>query len=390
MNLLRELSAAAVERTETTFSRYMDQIFPWDNRMTALIGPRGVGKTTLMLQHIKKHLQQKDTLYTSAESVYFGNHTLFDTAMQFSKLGGRHLFIDEVHKYKGWSTELKMIYDNLPDLQVVFTGSSVLDIYKGTADLSRRILIYEMQGMSFREYLNMSLGAELPVYTFEQIINNEIKLPQDIKPPLVLFKEYIRKGYYPFYREQGYEIRLNQIVNMTLETDIPIYANYTVSVSKKLKQLMQIIADSVPFKPNYSALAEMIKADRNNLSDYFNLMERAGLIAQLHEPTQGIRALGKVDKVYLDNPNLSYALSIAQPEMGNLRETFFYNQMRVNHIVTNSKISDFQIDGKTFEVGGRNKGQKQIATAEEGYVVKDDIEYGFGNILPLWAFGFNY
>lgn len=390
MNLLRELSAAAVERTETTFSRYMDQIFPWDNRMTALIGPRGVGKTTLMLQHIKKHLQQKDTLYTSAESVYFGNHTLFDTAMQFSKLGGRHLFIDEVHKYKGWSTELKMIYDNLPDLQVVFTGSSVLDIYKGTADLSRRILIYEMQGMSFREYLNMSLGAELPVYTFEQIINNEIKLPQDIKHPLVLFKEYIRKGYYPFYREQGYEIRLNQIVNMTLETDIPIYANYTVSVSKKLKQLMQIIADSVPFKPNYSTLAEMIKADRNNLSDYFNLMERAGLIAQLHEPTQGIRALGKVDKVYLDNPNLSYALSIAQPEMGNLRETFFYNQMRVNHIVTNSKISDFQIDGKTFEVGGRNKGQKQIATAEEGYVVKDDIEYGFGNILPLWTFGFNY
>ncbi len=390
MNLLKELSAAAIERTETTFSRYMNEIFPWNNRMTALIGPRGVGKTTLLLQHIKKHLSQTDTLYVSAESIYFGNHSLFETAMQFNKLGGHHLFIDEVHKYKGWSTELKMMYDNLPDLQVIFTGSSVLDIYKGTSDLSRRALIYQMQGMSFREYLNMSLGLHLPVYTLEQIIANEVKLPAEVKHPLSLFREYLRKGYYPFYAQEGYELRLNQIVNMTLESDIPIYANYSVSVSKKLKQLMQIIADSVPFKPNYSALADMIKADRNNLSDYFHLMERAGLIAQLHEPTQGIRALGKVDKVYLDNTNLSYALSVNQPETGNLRETFFHNQMRVNHNITNSPVSDFQIAGRTFEVGGKNKGQKQIASATEGYVVKDDIEYGYGNVIPLWAFGFNY
>ncbi len=358
--------------------------------MTALVGPRGVGKTTLLLQYIKLNLQTKDTLYVNAESIYFASQTLFETAMKFSQLGGKHLFVDEIHKYKGWATELKMIYDNLPSLQVVFTGSSVLDIYKGTADLSRRVLVYRMQGLSFREYLGMRLGISIPVYTLAQITGNEVVLPEEVGNPLALFKDYLSDGYYPFSKDEGFRMRLNQVVSMTLETDIPQYANYSVMVSRKLKELMQVIADSVPFKPNMSTLATTIKVDRNNLPDYFELMERAGLIALLHEATKGVRGLGKVEKVYLDNTNLSFALSSSAPVVGNLRETFFFNQMRVNHTVFNSPISDFQIEDKTFEIGGKKKGQKQIADAEQGYVVRDDIETGIGNVIPLWAFGMNY
>ena len=390
MELLKQLSDNLIKHTDTRYLRYMYHKIPWGNRMTALVGPRGVGKTTLLLQYIKLNLRMNDTLYVSAEAVYFANHTLFDTAMKFCQMGGKHLFIDEVHKYKGWATELKMIYDNLLDLQVVVAGSSVLDIYKGTADLSRRVLVYQMQGLSFREYIGMRLGVDIPAYTLEQITSNEATLPDTVEKPLALFHDYLREGYYPFSGDEGYRMRLNQTVSMTLETDIPQYANYSVMVSRKLKELMQVIADSVPFKPNMTTLATTIKADRNNLPDYFELMERAGLIAQLHEATKGVRGLGKVDKVYLDNTNLSFSLSSSTPDIGNLRETFFLNQMRMNHAVFNSPLSDFQIDGKTFEVGGKKKGQKQIAEAEEGYVVKDDIETGYGNVIPLWAFGLNY
>ncbi len=390
MELLKQLSDNLIKRTDTRYLRYMYHQIPWTNRMTALVGPRGVGKTTLLLQYIKLNLQMKDTLYVSAESIYFASHTIFETAMKFSQLGGKHLFIDEIHKYKRWATELKMIYDNLPGLQVVFTGSSVLDIYKGTADLSRRALVYTMQGLSFREYIGMEKGIDIPAYTLEQIIHNEVELPTEIEHPLALFNDYLHQGYYPFYKDEGYRMRLNQVVSMTLETDIPQYANYTVMVSRKLKELMQVIADSVPFKPNMSTISSTIKVDRNNLPDYFELMDHAGLIAQLHESTGGVRGLGKVEKVYLDNTNLSFALSSSTPDIGNQRETFFFNQMRVNHTVFNSPISDFLIDGKTFEVGGKKKGKKQIAEAKEGYVVKDDIETGIGNVIPLWAFGMNY
>lgn len=326
----------------------------------------------------------------SAESVYFASHTLFDTAFQFAQFGGKHLFIDEVHKYKGWATELKMIYDNLPDLHVVFTGSSVLDIYKGSSDLSRRALVYSMQGLSFREFLNMELGCDLPVYSLEQILSGKVDVLSVIGHPLPLFADYLQHGYYPFYKEMGFGMRLNQMVSMVLEADIPQYANYSVTVSRKLKELMQVVADNVPFKPNMTTIATSIKVDRNNLPDYLDLMNRAGLIAILREATKGVRSLGKVDKLYLDNTNLVFALSSDTPEIGNIRETFFFNQMRLNHTVTNSPVSDFLIEGKTFEIGGKNKGQKQLEGATEGYVAKDDIETGFGNILPLWTFGFNY
>lgn len=390
MERLKQISDALIRRTDTQFLRYMYDRIPWDNRMTAIVGPRGVGKTTMLLQYAKQNLNPSETIYVSAESVIFASNSLYDLATKFTQLGGKHLLIDEIHKYENWAQELKMVYDNLPDLHIIFTGSSILDIYKGAADLSRRVLLFNMQGLSFREYLNMEHGTNIPVYTLQQILNHEVRLPDSIEHPLVPFAEYLRHGYYPFSHDPGYELRLNQIVSMTLETDIPQYANYTVAVSRKLKDLMQVIADSVPFKPNLSTLATVIKADRNKLPDYLELMDRAGLIAQLREHTQGIRRLGKVEKIYLDNTNLANALASTNPDIGNLRETFFLNQTRVNHTVSNSPISDFLIEGKTFEIGGRKKGQKQIESADEGYIVKDDIETGFGNIVPLWMFGMQY
>ncbi len=390
MERLKQISDALIRRTDTQFLRYMYDHIPWDNRMTAIVGPRGVGKTTMLLQYAKLNLNPSETIYVSAESVIFASNSLYDLATKFTQLGGKHLLIDEIHKYENWAQELKMVYDNLPDLHIIFTGSSILDIYKGAADLSRRVLLFNMQGLSFREYLNMEHGADIPVYTLQQILNHEVRLPDSIEHPLVPFTEYLRHGYYPFSHDPGYELRLNQIVSMTLETDIPQYANYTVAVSRKLKDLMQVIADSVPFKPNLSTLATVIKADRNKLPDYLELMDRAGLIAQLREHTQGIRRLGKVEKIYLDNTNLANALASTNPDIGNLRETFFLNQTRVNHTVSNSPISDFLIEGKTFEIGGRKKGQKQIESADEGYIVKDDIETGFGNVVPLWMFGMQY
>ena len=390
MERLKQISDALIRRTDTQFLRYMYDRIPWDNRMTAIVGPRGVGKTTMLLQYAKLNLNPSETIYVSAESVIFASNSLYDLATKFTQLGGKHLLIDEIHKYENWAQELKMVYDNLPDLHIIFTGSSILDIYKGTADLSRRVLLFNMQGLSFREYLNMEHGTNIPVYTLQQILNHEVRLPDSIEHPLVPFAEYLRHGYYPFSHDPGYELRLNQIVSMTLETDIPQYVNYTVAVSRKLKDLMQVIADSVPFKPNLSTLATVIKADRNKLPDYLELMDRAGLIAQLREHTQGIRRLGKVEKIYLDNTNLANALASTNPDIGNLRETFFLNQTRVTHTVSNSPISNFLIEGKTFEIGGRKKGQKQIESADEGYIVKDDIETGFGNVVPLWMFGMQY
>lgn len=390
MQLLYELSQAAIEQVDTTFVRYMDAILPWENRLTALIGPRGVGKTTLILQHIKNSPQRNRMLYVSAETVYFSENKLFNTAMDFHKNGGIYLFIDEIHKYKGWALELKMIYDNFPKLKVFFTGSSVLDIYSGTADLSRRALVYYMHGMSFREYLNKELNISVPTFTLEQVLQGNVSITERVEYPLVHFKEYLQRGFYPFSTEKGYFLRLNQIVAMTIENDIPTYANVSLGVANKLKHLLQIITDSVPFKPNHSKIAEMIGIDRKQIVGYFNLMERAGLIMQLRDNTKGIRALGKVNKMYLDNTNLLYALSNSTPNVGNMRETFFMNQLRVSHSPFASSVSDFEIDGKTFEIGGKSKGQSQIKDVAEGYVVRDDIEQGFANTLPLWHFGLLY
>ncbi len=378
-----------LKQTTSAFHRYMYDKISWTSRMFGLVGPRGVGKSTIVLQYIKENRAFRKMFYLSADHLYFSTQTLFDTVEQFVKEGGEQIFIDEIHKYANWSRELKQIYDSFPELKVGFTGSSVLDIYKGQADLSRRAPIFLMQGLSFREYLRLFHQTEVPVYSLDEILSQQARI-DSISHPLPLFKEYLQKGYYPFSGESDFEIRLRQVLNQTMEVDIPQYANMNASTGRKLKILLSVIAKSVPFKPVMDALATVVGVSRNVLPDYLLYMEQAGMIGQLRDDTGGIRGVGKVEKVYLDNPSLAYLLGGNSADVGNIRETFFYNQMRVTTDVISSRISDFEIDGKTFEVGGRKKGKKQISEAKEGYVVKDDIEYGSGNVIPLWAFGLTY
>lgn len=389
MEKLFETFSALLSDTPTTFVRYMSGRINWENRLIGLIGPRGVGKSTLILQHIKKNLPFNKTLYVTAEDFYFAKNKLVDLAASFVQSGGEYLFIDEIHKYPDWSRELKLIYDYHKNLKVVFTGSSVLDIKQGTSDLSRRAIIYTMQGLSFREYLQLFHHIEVPVFTLQQIINHEVELPQ-IQNPLVLFTQYLDKGYYPFALEDDFDLRMQQVVNQTLENDIPIYADMNVATGRKLKQLLAIVGESVPFKPNMSKIAEMLNISRNNIADYLLYMEEAGMIAQLRNSTNGINGLGKVEKVYLDNTNLVFSLAKENSNIGNIRETYFLNQMRINHEVYSSALVDFKINDFEFEVGGKNKGLKQIQQTDNGYVVKDNIEKGYLKTLPLWHFGLSY
>lgn len=389
MDRLYENFNKLLKETQTDFIRYKYDEITWKNRMLGLVGPRGVGKTTLFLQYIKKNLAVKDTLYVSADNMYFANHTLIDLADKFSKQGGRHLFIDEIHKYPNWSRELKQLYDSYTDMQIFFTGSSVLDIYKGMADLSRRAPVYEMQGLSFREYLNLFHGIDVTAYTLDDIVKHKAEIP-GVDHPLPLFSDYLRRGYYPFGMDADFNMELEQVINQTMEIDIPQYANMNISTGRKLKQLLMVIAQSVPFKPVMQKLADLTGVSRNYITDYLLYIERAGMIAQLRDETGGIRGLGKVEKIYLDNPNLISILGRRESNIGNIRETFFCNQMRVKQEVISSRVADFQIGERTFEVGGKGKGQKQINGVKEGFIVKDDIETGYSNIIPLWCFGLNY
>ena len=413
MEKLFEYSNKLIQETDTSFLRYMYSEVNWQSRMVGLVGPRGVGKTTLVLQYIKQNLNPSETLYVTAEDFYFVDNRIAELADTFVKYGGKYLFIDEIHKYKDWAKELKLIYDYHKDLKVVFTGSSVLDIKKGASDLSRRAVIYNMQGLSFREYLQLFHKISAKTYSLEEILQHKVEIAE-LEHPLPLFADYLRRGYYPFALEEDFEIRLGQIINQTLENDIPMYADMNVATGRKLKQLLAIIAKSAPFKPNMSKIAEMLLASRNNIADYCLYIEEAGMIAQLRGNTGGIRGLGKVDKIYLDNTNLIYSLSENTSNKGNIRETFFLNQMRVKYDVFTSPVADFLIGDKilnevqstmlginqaslalpslkrTFEVGGKSKGQKQIEGLESGYIVKDDIENGFLNVVPLWQLGMTY
>lgn len=369
--------------------RYKYGEIEWNGHALGLVGPRGVGKSTMLLQYIKKNLDLNDTLYVSADYLYFASHTLVDLADRFYKMGGKHLFIDEIHKYEGWSTEIKQIYDSYSDLQLIISGSSILEITKGMADLSRRVPIYEMQGLSFREYLHLFHDIRMDVVSMENLLNHEYAIP-GVEHPLPLFHDYLRRGYYPFGRDAAYDMELMQVVAQTMESDIPLYLNTNVSVGRKLKQLLMVVSESVPFKPVMQKLADVTGINRNYIQDYLTYMERAGMIAQLRDAVGGIRGLGKTEKVYLDNTNLIYVLAPKRADIGNVRETFFMNQMRVVGDVTCSPVSDFMMDGMTFEIGGRKKGQKQISDVKDGYVVKDDIETGYANVIPLWAFGLMY
>lgn len=380
-----------LELVSLTFKRYNYDKLPWEARLVGLMGPRGVGKSTLILQHIKSKSpeEQAKSLYVSADHSYFTTSTLIETANQFVREGGEWLYIDEVHKYEGWSQELKQIYDSHPGLHVFFTGSSILDIIDGEADLSRRVILFDMQGLSFREYLEMFHGIKTPIRSLEDILNGKTEI-EGLQHPIPLFNQYLREGYYPFSKEGFFQQRLQQVIRLTMEVDIPQYANMSPATGKKLRRMLSIIASNVPYKPEATGLANEIKVSRNDIPTYLLYMEKAGMIGQLRDETGGMRGLGKTEKVYLDNTNIIYALSGENANIGNVRETFFYNQTRLALDVTSSKVSDFSIGKYTFEVGGAKKSHRQIKDVANSFIVRDDTEYANGDILPLWAFGLLY
>ena len=392
MESLFATSQLLISRVDTTYVRDKHDDIDWNSRLVAILGARGTGKTTMILQHIRLHNTNSQALYVMADDFYFTSHRLEELANKFMLLGGKYLYIDEIHKYKGWSTEIKNIYDKMPDLHVVYSGSSILDLEKGGADLSRRKLEYIMPGLSFREYLNISQGWNLPRYTLEEILAGKVDFPYKEARPLQLFASYLREGYYPFFKEGNYTMRLNGIIKQVVEDDVPKFADMEIASVQKLKKLLYILAQNVPFKPNYAKLERDLGISRNTLPKYMQYLEKAGLIGVLREKVQGIKLLEKIEKIYLNNPNEAYILSDETPNIGTLRETIFFAWLRVEHLVSSSPVSDFEVDGLTFEIGGKNKGKKQLATlpSDKAYVVKDDTEYVFQNFIPLWMFGFVY
>ena len=392
MESLFATSQLLISRVDTTYVRDKHNEIDWNSRLVAILGARGTGKTTMILQHIRLHNTNSQALYVMADDFYFTSHRLEELAHKFMLLGGKYLYIDEIHKYKGWSTEIKNIYDKMPDLHVVYSGSSILDLEKGGADLSRRKLEYIMPGLSFREYLNISQGWNLPRYTLEEILAGKVDFPYKEARPLQLFASYLREGYYPFFKEGNYTMRLNGIIKQVVEDDVPKFADMEIASVQKLKKLLYVLAQNVPFKPNYAKLERDLGISRNTLPKYMQYLEKAGLIGVLREKVQGIKLLEKIEKIYLNNPNEAYILSDETPNIGTLRETIFFAWLRVEHFVSSSPVSDFEVDGLTFEIGGKNKGKKQLATlpSDKAYVVKDDTEYVFQNFIPLWMFGFVY
>jgi predicted AAA+ superfamily ATPase len=292
--ILYQYMAEMLRQTTETHFRYLYDKIDWNARLVGIVGPRGTGKSTMIRQHIKSLKDYSKILYISADFIYFNNHTLVYLADELVKDGGTHLFIDEVHKYKNWSQELKQIYDVHPDLHVVYTGSSILDIYEGLADLSRRTLLYNMQGLSFREYLLIQHGISAPVFSLDDIVNNRVCIPE-LPHPLPLFREYLAKGYYPFSNEPVFDLRINQIVQQTIESDIAQYADLKPATARKLKQLLGVVAGLAPYKPNFDNLSKEVGVSKNNVPDYLTYLERAGLLGMLRDDTSGMRQLGKIE-----------------------------------------------------------------------------------------------
>lgn len=398
MEVLFDYHRGLLRHVDGQFYRFIYNQVNWDQRMVAIKGPRGTGKTTMLLQRIKFGLgNPKDALYVSADHPWFYNNTLLDLATQFTASGGKWLFIDEVHKYPHWARELKTIYDGNPQLRLVLSASSALDIYRGEADLSRRLITYNLPGMSFREYLSLKYGHAYESIPLEDLMaNHEIlanKIATVIKP-LPLFKEYLESGYYPYSLESAnkeYYIKINQTINAIIEVDLAAIESYSAASVIKLKKLLGVIAESAPFQPNISAIAQKLGLSRDYVYLYLRHLENAKLLNFIAAEGKGVSTLQKPDKIYLENTNINYALR-HNPDVGNLRETFLLNQLQNARIETTlPKNSDFLVDGRyTVEVGGKGKTAKQLKNTTESYLAIDDKEVGFGNKIPLWLFGFLY
>lgn len=383
------------------FKRALSSQINWEARGICIEGARGTGKTTLMLQHINEHLPVDKTLYISLDDLYFRQHPLVDLAETFYQQGGQHLFMDEVHKYSDWHTAVKNIYDFYPDLQLVVSGSSILALQNSQADLSRRLLTYHLPELSFREFTELKYGHQLPAYSLDQLVRQHSSISDrvhEVLPsPLKLFREYLSLGAYPFFKEgeEEYLMRINQLINVIIDYDLPEAKTIETSTQAKLKQLLYILSRSVPFKPNIAKLARQTGTSRTRLLEMLHLLERSQLIYNLRSSAQGISLMNKPEKIYLRNTSLIEALAEGKPDKGNQRETFFLAQLSgAGYSVTYPKTGDFRVAGNTrsylFEVGGKNKTNRQIAGQDYSFLALDDLEYGQGHTIPLWLFGFLY
>lgn len=398
MQQLQSQHLRLLAHLNTPFERSLMSVINWNARLIAIRGARGVGKTTMLLQYIKKTYGTSPTvaLYASLDHLYFTRHSLLELAEEFHQKGGKCLCLDEVHKYEGWSREIKNIYDGFPDLHIVFTGSSLLNILNAEADLSRRCVSYDMQGLSFREYLMIKENISLPIIALDEVLNHSLEASEKVLAvckPLKHFAQYLEEGYYPFFMEQqmDYLTQVQRVVNMILEIELPQLGNVDIANVRKLKSLLSVVSSGVPFAVDISKMAQTAELNRNTIISYLAHLGRAKLVNLLYSDSTNLKRMQKPDKIYMENCNLLYALSLTQVEVGTARETFFVNQLAYQHIVEYTKRGDFVIDRKyTFEVGGLNKDGKQIANVENAFIAADNIEYALGNKIPLWLFGFLY
>jgi len=387
-----------LERTNNNFVRYLMKDVYWTDRLYAIVGSRGTGKTTLMLQYIKQNLDPDKAFYMSLDDLYFSTNRLVDVVGKLWQEGVTDFFIDEVHKYpyNTWAQELKNIYDSYPELRVAFSGSSILNIYKGNADLSRRAIDYELFGLSFREFLAFEGIVDVSAVSLEDLLARHSEIAGDITRGIKiipLFRKYLQNGYFPYYKEglHHYNRRLLNTVSVILETDLPAVEKIEFLSVQKLKRLLSIIAGMAPFVPNMSKLGNLVDIQRTNLPKSLALLEKSRLVGLLRENGKTLNVLSKPAKIYLDNPNLAYALGYDNPNIGNLRETFFYNQLRIVGKVTSAEKGDFTVnDQYIFEVGGSSKNFSQIADIPHSYLAVDETEIGWKNRIPLWMFGLLY
>ena len=381
----------------------MDYIRPlmlainWEDRLIEIKGSKGVGKTTLMLQHILQAFPNvDDTLYVSLDNLWFKTYSLKDLTDWFYAQGGRYLFLDEVHYYPHWQTAIKNLIDEYADLHIAFTGSSMLQLEAGEGDLSRRLIDYHLPGLSFREYLRFEGIADFPTYSLDEILQRHVQISFDVKEKLGSiqphFNAYLQHGYYPFYKtvQSGYEIRLQHVVNQVLERDYPIIDDVTVATIEKTKKMLMVLAQSVPQMPTMSALYGQLETDRNQGLKMLYALGRADLLMLLTDKTKNLKSLSRPDKIFLHNPNLMYALG-TNIEIGTVRETFFLNQMSEVVPVYYPAKGDFLVDNRfLFEVGGANKTFEQIKDVPDSFLAVDNTETGYKNRIPLWLFGFLY
>lgn len=395
MEELYLISNKIINQTSDGFTRYLFNEINWNSRLIGIKGARGTGKTTLLLQYLKKSNRNKKA-YFSLDELYFTQNTLLESMETFYKSGGKLVVLDEVHKYENWSKEIKNLHDRYKDLQIVFTGSSIIDINKQEADLSRRAVIYELQGLSFREFLEFEYNLKLPVLSLADVLYKKEVYPfileNDFKP-LAYFSAYLQFGYYPFYKEdkESYNQKLRQVVRNIVEYDMAEIKGFDIRQAKKMLKLLYIIAQQVPFKPNLKSLAEKTNIHRNSLNNYIYYLSQAKLLLLLEQHNFSIASLQKPNKIFLENTNLMFAISEEKPNIGTLRETYFFNQVKKKHHVNFSKEADFLVDNKiTFEIGGKHKSNKQIQHIENAFIVKDQLEMKVGNSIPLWVFGLLY